>query len=137
MAVFCLRRWLSQGANRARRLHDEKTGTGALVVRPDGGPRYVRGEAQNILEMLFDYSDEDRSNPDTFLFLADKLGSTKVAIAELAYWHLRRMSVPEKLPDFNAGKAISERRRVAEAVRRMVTAGTLPPRPKAPPKAKG
>jgi hypothetical protein len=136
MAIFCLRRWLSQGEAQAKRLYDEKTGTGALVVRPDGAPGYTRGEAQNILEMLFDYSDEDRVNPDTFLALADKLGSTKVAIAELAYWHLRRMSVPEKLPDFNAGKAIGDRRLVAEEIRQMVPE-KLPPRRGGAGKGKG
>jgi hypothetical protein len=133
-AIFCLRRWLSQGEAQAKRLYDEKTGTGALVLRPDGAPGYARGEAQNILEMLFDFSDEDRSNPDTFLALADKLESKKVAIAELAYWHLRRLSFPEKLPDFNAGKAIGDRKLVAEEVRQMVADRKLPPRRGGPPK---
>ncbi len=126
-AIFCLRRWLSQGPSRVKRLHDEKTGAGALVVRADGAPGYTRGEAQNILEMLFDFPDEARRNPDTFLALADKLESTKVAIAELAYWHLLRLSFPEKLPAFNAGKAIGDRKLAAEAVRRMVEGGKLPP----------
>jgi hypothetical protein len=136
-AVFCLRRWLSQDVGRAKQLFDEKTGTGALVLRPDGAPGYTRGEAQNILYLLFDFSDEDQRNPDTFLALADRLESRKVAIAELAYWHLRRLSFPEKLPDFNAGKAIGDRKLVAEEVRQMVADRKLPPRRKAPPKGKG
>jgi hypothetical protein len=50
-----------------------------------------------------------------------------VAIAELGYWHLVRMSYPREIPGFNAAIPVVEREKVADKVRKMIADGELPP----------
>jgi hypothetical protein len=70
---------------------------------------------------------------ETYQVLADYLPHEKVAIAELAWWHLRRLALGVKLPEFNAGLPRAAREKVANEVRKLIADGKLPPPPPAPP----
>jgi hypothetical protein len=121
-AIFALRRWLSRGPGQVGALYDGRTKAGALIDR-----KYRAGEAQTILDLLFDVAVEERRDPDTFKALARNLESRRVAIAELAYWHLLRLSQPVKLPAFDAAASVEDRKTVADQVRKMIDAKKLPP----------
>ncbi len=130
-AIFCLRRWLTRGAEQRKVLYDQnektKMKTGALI-----DAKYRPPQAQTILEMLFDFPDADRRSPETFELLASRLADRKVAVAELAYYHLLRLSFPEKIPGFNAGLSFEERERVAAQVSKLIETHKLPPAPPRP-----
>jgi hypothetical protein len=126
-AIFALRRWLARGPGQVRVLYDETRKTGALKDRG-----YRDGEAQTIVDMLFDLPVEERRDPETFTQLARNLESRKTAIAELGYWHLVRLSLPEKLPGFNAAGPDESRKEVADHIRKMLAAKKLPPPPPPP-----
>jgi hypothetical protein len=135
--VFALRRWISRSARQGRLLYDEdkdKNKTGLLLDR-----KWQTSEAQTLFDLLHDFSDEDRRNPDTYEALAVLLESRRVAVAEIGFWHLRRMALGVDLPPFNAAMAPDDRKRVADAVRELIKKGKLPPPPpkaeeKGPPK---
>jgi hypothetical protein len=91
--------------------------------------KYRASEAHNLFDLLHDFSDEDRKSPDTYEALAGCLENPKVSIAELGFWHLRRLAFGTKLPPFNAAAPIEERKKVADAVRDLVSKGKLPPPP--------
>jgi hypothetical protein len=125
-AIYALRRWLSQGPGQVRRLYDAKKKTGALIEA-----KYRPAEAQTIADLLFDFREEERRDPDTFTALANALEHRKVAIAHLAHWHLQRLTYPMKLPAFNAAGPIKGRKPLADYVRKLVDEGKLPVPPKA------
>jgi hypothetical protein len=128
-AIFALRRWISRSAAQGLKLYDEKTKTGELIRKG-----YRPNEAETVFSLLHNFKDEDRRNPDTFEALADQLRSKKVAIASLAYWHLVRMALPEKLKvPFNPADPQEERDKAATEVKDLVTKRKLPPPPPARP----
>jgi hypothetical protein len=135
-AIFCLRRWISRSAQQGRLLYhaDKKSGarTGLLVDR-----KYRSSEAQTLFDLLHDFSVEDARNRDTYDALARYLESPKVAIAELAYWHLLRLTFGSKvkLPLFNGAAPPEDRKRAADQVHDLVKNGKLPPPP--PPREEG
>jgi hypothetical protein len=122
-AVFCLRRWVERDASQGKKLYDEKGRTGLLVDK-----RYRPTEAQTVLDLLHDFREEDHRKPETFEALAQVLESRRVALAELGWWHLNRLAAGVKLPTFNAAGPLEDRRKVADAVRKTIEDGKLPPR---------
>jgi hypothetical protein len=126
-AIFVLRRWISRDAGNSLLLFDPKNQTGLLTV----GRKYRPGEARIIATLLHDFNDEARHAKETYETLAEYLASDQVAIAELAIWHLRRLSLGTvKLPGFNAAfpkEGKDGRGAAAAEVRKLIEEGKLPP----------
>jgi hypothetical protein len=128
-AIYTLRRWISRDANQGKLLYDAKNKTGLLLT----GQKYRSGEAKALSILLHDFSDVDRQNRETYELLANELLSNKVAIAELAYWHLRHMAMGVPLPPFNAATPVEDRRPAHDEVLKLIADNKLPPRPQGPP----
>jgi hypothetical protein len=128
-AVFALRRWISRSAKQGRLLYKkdkEDNPAGLLIV----DRKWQSDEAQTLFDLLHDFSDEDRARTETFEALAGLLESRRVAIAQLAFWHLRRLSVGSKmLPAFDAAMTPDDRKKAADVVRDLIKKGKLPPPP--------
>jgi hypothetical protein len=122
-AIFALRRWISYKAGQGRRLYNEKTKTGLLIDL-----KYRTNEANIIFTLLHDLPQEDRSKPEIYEVLASYLRSKRVAIAELSYYHLRRLAVGVKLPPFNAADPWKDRDKVATEIETLIKKKVLPPR---------
>jgi hypothetical protein len=135
-AIFALRRWISRSGTQGRLLFNEDKKTratsGVFIAR-----KYRTSEAHNLFDLLHDFTDEDRKSPDTYEALAACLENPKVSIAELGFWHLRRLAFSVKLPGFNAAAPQEDRKKVADAVRELITKGKLPPPPPDKPKPSG
>ncbi len=129
-AVFVLRRWLAHGLDNNRRLYDPEKKTGLLV---EAG--YTLREANTLAVLLHDFSVEDARKAETFELLALQLtNKERVAVRELAYWHLLHLAQPLlpgapaiPLPPFNAAGPEAQRIAVADAVRKLLKEGQLPP----------
>jgi hypothetical protein len=135
-AIFTLRRWLGRDAQQGLKLYDEKNMKGLLLEDKE----YKSKEAQAIYVLLHDFNDEARFNPETYELLANYLLSDKVAVAELARWHLWRLSrsMGVKLPsldEFNAAipKDAPPRANAAKEVKDKIREGVLPPSDKGVP----
>jgi len=89
-AISTLRHWIGRNATQEERLYDPKTMSGYLTK----GGKFRASEAAIIMELLHTPSDEQLNSPDTWAYLIDKLKHDKLAIRELAFFHLRRW-VPE------------------------------------------
>ncbi len=128
-AIFTLRRWLARDASQGLKLYDPKNKTGLLQVDRE----YKESEADTVFLLLHDFNEEDRAKPETYDLLATCLLSEKVAIAELARWHLYRLSSTlgvklSALDKFNAALPRPEREAAAREVRDKINEGKLPPR---------
>jgi hypothetical protein len=121
--IFTLRRWISRNAEQSKILYSPKDKTGLLMTMQKYRPK----EAERLSILLHDFNDEARRSPETYDLLGQYLLSDKVAIAELAFWHLRHLAGGVKLPPFNAALPRDLRQPVADEVENLVKAGKLPP----------
>jgi hypothetical protein len=139
-AIFALRHWLSRGAEQGPRLYDVKARKGLLM----DSLKYRSQAAETIFVLLHDLPPKGHNSPDTpdrdsretYEFLADSLCSKQVAIAELAWYHLRRLAQRVPLPPFNAGFPLELRQKSSAEVKKLIDEGKLPPAPPTPPPGK-
>lgn len=128
-AVFALRRWLDHGPGQIKKLFDPKSKEGLL--KSDLG--YTTEEAERIVVLLRDPSDEDIFSTKYYSDMAADLAGDKVAVAELARWWLSRIALLmfrldlPNLKSFNAAfpreRRLAAKKEVEEAIRQ----GLLPP----------
>jgi hypothetical protein len=137
-AIFTLRRWLGRDAENGPKLFNPQTKTGILKEKK----MYTTSEAETIFVLLHDFSEEETFAVETYDKLARELVSTKVAIAELARWHLYRLakfqgvSIPS-IDKFNAAAPRDVREVAYTEVKDKIDRGDLPLRPSLPGKSNG
>jgi hypothetical protein len=140
-AIFTLQRWLSRGPGQGPRLYNPKTRTGLLL----DSLKYRSKDAEKIFVLLHDLPPKDpnrpealdRDSPETFELLADYLCSKQVAIAELAWYHLRVLARGVPLPGFNAAFPLADREKASAQIKKLIAEGKLPPPPPAAPPGSG
>jgi hypothetical protein len=103
-----------------KELFDSAKRTGLLT----DNRKYLTGEAETILKMLYGFNDAERRSADTYRVLADYLLSPKIAVRELAIDHLIHMGAGVK---FNPAWPEAERQRAAAEVNKMLEEHKLPP----------
>jgi hypothetical protein len=129
-AVRVLQRWISRGPQAGKLLFDPEKRSGILTENR----KYLTGEAETVLKLLYGFSVAELRSPDTYRVLADYLLSPKIAIRELAIGHLYGMGAPVK---FNPAWPDSERQKAAAEINKMVDDHKLPPPVKGAPGAGG
>jgi hypothetical protein len=115
-AVAALRHWIGSAAGQDLKLYE-------TLVKAD----YRPGQAETILQLLHTFAAPDLGRPETYETLIDYLKHDKLAIRQLAHWHLARLVPQGRDINFNAAGSAEERARALEAWRRLVPAGQLPP----------
>ena len=129
-AVFALRRYLSHGLEASRLLFkdDGKKKTGLLVER------YGERDGEKIFTLLHDFNPR-QVTAETCDLLARLLKSDKMAVRQLAFWHLTQFSVrlnaavPKTAVAYNAAAPRELRDMAAAEWQKLVEEGKLPPRP--------
>jgi hypothetical protein len=124
-SVEALRHWIARGDGQEAKLFDPKAQTGYLVDK-----KYRLLESQMILELLHTFSGEQLASPDTYAWLIDKLRHDKLAVRELAYWHLSRLVPAGGTIPYNPAWVADQRERAYEAWKKLIPDGKLPPPPK-------
>jgi hypothetical protein len=130
-AIFTLRRWIGRGTEQGKLLYDPATRKGILIDR-----KYRASEAAILFDLLHDFTYAQRRQPETFQLLVRYMREEKIALRELAYWHLVRLSLGVKdLPPYNPAWGPSEREASCDGWKKLIASGALPPpeRPPAPP----
>jgi len=129
--IITLRRWLGRDPRNGPLLYDPVKKTGLLV---SSGQEYTDFQAETIAHLLYNLSPDLES----YELLANDVLSKKVAIAELAHWHLAHLPLTRELPEirtFDATAPQPEREKLADAVRRLIASkqprGPSPSRPPA------
>ena len=111
-AIFTLRRWIGRGADQDRKLYDREKRTGMLVNEK----KYRQIEAETLLDLLHDFSEEATKKPENVCVFDRFAGGTqKLAIRELAAWHLVRL-VPWVKVNYNSASDASQRQTAYEPV---------------------
>jgi hypothetical protein len=125
-AVLVLRHWMGRGPGQVMKLYQ------ALQDRL----QLSEISARMVVQLLFGFTDEDRTHPATYELLIGDLQHPQLAVRELARWHLVRL-VPagRDIPFDPAGPEAARQRGVAQW-QALIPEGRLPPQPKAPPASK-
>ncbi len=132
-AIFTLRRWISRGPEQGKLLFDPEAKKGFLIDK-----RFRTSEAQIIYDLLHDFTDGQRRQPETYQLLVRYMQEEKITIRELAYWHLVRLTIGMKdLPAYNPAWGPSEREAACNDWRKLIAEGKLPPAERPPVPAGG
>jgi len=123
-AIMTLRHWIGRGPGQDKKLYD--------ALQKD--KKYSPVQADQILHLLHSFGLKELGRPETYEALIEYLRHDKLAIRELAEYHLYRL-VPEgkKIP-YNPTGTKAELDAAYKEWKKLVPDGMLPPKPKDPPK---
>jgi hypothetical protein len=117
-AVEALRHWIGSAAGRDEALYE------VLVNDLEYKPR----EAETVMQLL--HSPFRRDQPETYETLLAYLGHGKLAIRELAYWHLYRLAPAGRAIKYDPAGTPEERAKGLAEWRKLIPSGSLPPEKK-------
>jgi hypothetical protein len=115
-AVVALRHWIGAAAGRDIKLYEVLLGL-----------RYSKAEAETILQLL--HSPFNAYQPEDFETLLAYLKHGRLAVRELAYWHLYRLAPAGRDIIYDAAGSTAEREKGAAAWKKLIPSGELPPKP--------
>jgi hypothetical protein len=116
LAMGTLQHWIGLAPDHDQKLYD------AMLAK-----KYSSSQAEIILQLLHTYSADDIRKKDTWEELVNYLKNGKVAIRELAYYHLRALTPRGMAPPFDAGGPSDDREAAVDKWRGLLDAGKLPP----------
>jgi hypothetical protein len=116
--IVALRAWIGRGPGQDQKLYR------LLAEKKTIPPR----EAEAILQLLHGFGDDDLKQPETYHALIAYLGSERLSLRELAYWHLRRLVPAGRKIDYDPLAPKEKREAGIKAWRQLVPAGELPPK---------
>jgi hypothetical protein len=117
--ILALRQWIGRGRGQDQKLYQLLTRKKTIPPR----------EAEAILQLLHGFGDDDLEQPETYEALISYLGSERLSLRELAYWHLRRLVPAGRTIDYDPLAPKERREAGIKPWRQLVPAGKLPPKP--------
>lgn len=125
-AILVLRHWIGRGPGQ-----DEK-----LYAALQADMKYTPRQAEIVIQGLHTPGEADLGRPETWESLINYLQHPKLAIRELAKYHLyRTVSAAKDIP-FDAAGPEAERQAAHEKWKKLIPDGQLPPKPKLEPEPK-
>jgi hypothetical protein len=118
-AIVTLRHWIGRKPGQDLKLYE-------FLIKEK---KYTPNQAEIILQLLHSFSDADRSQPATYETLIEYLLHDKLAIRQLAKWHLARLAPSGKL-EFDPAASPEELQKVYAQWKEFIPTGKLPPRGK-------
>jgi hypothetical protein len=117
-AVVALRNWIGAQPDRDMTLY-------RVFTNVQG---YSAGEAETVLQLL--HSPFVVEQPETYETLIEYLNHKKLAVRELARWHLYHLAPVGRDIKYDAAASPEDRARAAREWRELIPAGKLPPKEK-------
>ncbi len=115
--ITVLRHWLGRGRGQDQKMYE------TLTTRRG----YTDAQAQIIVQLLFGFSPEDATVPETYEVLIDYLSHEKPAIRNIAAWHLVRLVPQGKSIPFKPDGTDADAEQTRAAWKKLVPGGQLPP----------
>jgi hypothetical protein len=116
-AVVALRHWIGVAPDRDQMVYK------ALVEEG-----YSKREAETVMQLL--HTPFDPAQPETYSALLAYLGHDKLAVRELAYWHLVRLAPAGRDIRYDPAGSAEERAKGLAEWKKLIPSGSLPPEPK-------
>jgi hypothetical protein len=116
-AIIALRHWIGRGPGQDSRLFH-------FLVQTKG---YSENQAAIVLQLLHSFGESDLGRPATYGTLIDYLLHDKLAIRQLAKWHLSRLVPAGREIAYDPAGSSEARQRAYEQWKKLVPSGKLPP----------
>jgi hypothetical protein len=116
-SIVVLRNWVGRGPGQTEKLYDYLTNERKL--KPP--------QAKTALHLLFGFTEKEYRDPDTYEVLIGSLNHSKLAVRELARWHLVRLAPEGKKIGYDAAAAPEQRAQAYQQWRVLIPAGQVPP----------
>jgi hypothetical protein len=117
-AIEALRHWIGRGPGQDEQLYN-------LLVKQE---KYPPTQAEVVMQLL--HSPFQADEPETYQTLIDYLRHDKLAVRELARWHLYRLAPAGKDIAYDATGSADERAKAYNKWKELIPDGKLPPKPK-------
>jgi len=125
-SIVVLRNWMGRGPGQVEKLYDY------LIT----GRKLTPVQAKTAIHLLLGFDEEEQRQADVYEVLIDSLKHSKLAVRELARWHLVRLVPEGKKIGYDAGAPAEDRQRAYEQWRALVPPGQLPSHLRAPAQTK-
>jgi hypothetical protein len=122
-AIITLRHWIGRNAGQEAGLYDPSNGGGVLTK----GGKFVATDALAVMELLHNPGDEQLASPAFWAALIEHLRSEKLAIRELALFHLQRWVPEARMIAYDPNGPQEARRAGYDAWKKLIPDGKLPP----------
>lgn len=116
--VPVLQAWIGRGPGQDMKLY------GFLIQ----GRQYTPRQAETVLQLLHDFSADDRDRPETYETLIGYLRHAKPAVRELAKWYLYRWVPAGQKIAYDPAGPEAERERAYQEWKKLIPDGKLPPK---------
>jgi hypothetical protein len=116
LAVYALRHWIGTGPKEDKELYQ-------FLVKQK---KYSPAQAEIVVQLLHGFGDNALSQKETFETLIAYLKHSKLAIRELAWWHLVRVYPDGKKIAYDPNAAAADREKSAQEWQKLVDDGKLP-----------
>jgi hypothetical protein len=116
VAIIALRHWIGRSPGQDMRLFQ-------FLVQSKG---YSENQAAIVLQLLHSFGESDLGRPATYETLIDYLLHDKLAIRQLAKWHLSRLVPAGKNMAYDPAGSVETRRPAYEQWKKLVPSGKLP-----------
>jgi hypothetical protein len=117
--IIALRNWIGRGPGQDQKLYQR------LIDQAKFSPQ----EAAGVLDLLHSFGEEDLSHPETYHVLINYLGSDRVPLRELAYWHLQRLVPAGRKFGYEPLAPKDKRDAAVKEWRQLIPPGQMPPKP--------
>jgi hypothetical protein len=115
--VLALRHWMGREPGQDQKLYQ------ALIDKH----KLTAIQAETVLQLLHDFSDEARTQPETYEALPDLMESDVLAIRGLAHWQLYRLVPAGRKIDYDPLASPEKRAAALQQWRKFIPVGKLPP----------
>jgi hypothetical protein len=115
--VFVMRHWIGREPGQGQKLYQ------VLVDKSKLTP----AQAETVLHLLHNFSDDELTQPETYETLIDLLASDQLVICGLAHWHLYRLVPAGRKIGYNPQASPEKRAFAVQEWRKLIPAGKLPP----------
>jgi hypothetical protein len=115
-AIVTLRAWIGRGPGQDTRLYD------FLVQSKD----YSRNQAETVVQLLHSFGENQLARPATYGALIDYLLNDKLAIRQLAIWHLDRLVPAGRAILYDPAGSSQARQEAFKQWKKLVPNGKLP-----------
>lgn len=116
VAIITLRQWIGRGAGQDMRLHD-------YLLQ---SKNYTPNQASVVLQLLHSFGENDLARPATYETLIDYLLHDKLAIRQLAKWHLDRLVPAGRGIAYDPAGPPDARHQAYDQWKKLVPNGKLP-----------
>jgi hypothetical protein len=118
-AIPALRHWVARDQKNSQLLHG--------LLRKDKG--YLSRQADVAVQLMYTLTEADSYERKTYEFLFEQLEDPKLAIRELAYWHLAQLDPDGARSSMYNPAADQQRESALRRWKQRLTDGKLPPKP--------